>query len=841
MEEKKPLLPSLHLRVNTAVEPNARTLGGPTPGSTTASRQSRQWRFSVVEELASPVLRDDFDEIPWDAKQVSTTPHEFAYNPQSTAPRLRSRTNSLGGARTPIYGTANVISENEDETNVFDGAYHSMYISPHPKGAFALSRESHAIAGWRGIVVLLQSPVLLVLIGLFSAFLGYLLAGHVLPHCIVHLCSLWLDAIILRVTTYHQALSSDGFGVFLLFSLAAGCLGSLLVHFVSPEAAGSGLPQMKVALSGVDMTEYLSARCLVVKMAGLVTAYAAALSIGKEGPFIMISCCFAECLMQMDIFRRIHDDSAKRLEMLACACAAGVAATFGTPFGGVLFAVEVTSSFYMVRNLPRSFFAALAGSITISFLMTNGKYGLFDRSAGLGLTETDFTREFTSVDMCIFVFIGVVCGILGAVFIFVISMLVRARDRWFLSSRGPPLLYKRLGIVVLVTLIANIFDFYGDPAWFLHHGSPQTIINTLFTKAPSREEGADLARSLITFFPLKYILTMICVVVPLPAGVFTPTFVIGGIFGRMIGEAIQVTEVVATNFEPFEFAIIGAAAFSTGVTRAISTAVIIMEVSHNGYLTIPVSIAILAAYFTGGRFIENVYDVLITTSRLPRLQKLPKAAYDIPSWEVMKTVDAMAVLSADATYRRAEELLALSKDPVFPIVDTLRSMHLIGAVTRTRLQQAIEYCRIKTRVVPGDDKAKPLMDWRIQFACRRGGHVLGLGTNHLVERTKMTVLVNPSPFTVVGMTNMQRVDTIFRMLKLNNAYVTHCGQLVGVISRARLMQFLSTACGGDEETTKYRIPGVLKHMGHMVSECCPKDRQPLPKDEPNPDDYVAVP
>lgn len=130
-------------------------------------------------------------------------------------------------------------------------------------------------------------------------------------------------------------------------------------------------------------------------------------------------------------------------------------------------------------------------------------------------------------------------------------------------------------------------------------GSPQTIINTLFTKADSKEEGAELARSLVTFFPLKYILTMsmyiylrwhgmkiigvVCVVVPLPAGVFTPTFVIGGIFGRMIGEAIQVTGVVSTEFEPFEFAILGAAAFSTGVTRAISTAVIIMEVSHNGY------------------------------------------------------------------------------------------------------------------------------------------------------------------------------------------------------------------------------------------------------------------
>ncbi|RHY66647.1 hypothetical protein DYB34_012917 [Aphanomyces astaci] len=99
----------------------------------------------------------------------------------------------------------------------------------------------------------------------------------------------------------------------------------------------------------------------------------------------------------MGYFRRVYEDSSKRLEMLSCACAAGVAATFGTPFGGVLFSVEVTSSFYMVRNLPRSFFAALAGAVTIAFLVTDGQYGLFDRSAGLGITDTNFTKCVSAI------------------------------------------------------------------------------------------------------------------------------------------------------------------------------------------------------------------------------------------------------------------------------------------------------------------------------------------------------------------------------------------------------------------------------------------------------------
>ncbi|CAK4119809.1 unnamed protein product [Aphanomyces euteiches] len=266
-----------------------------------------------------------------------------------------------------------------------------------------------------------------------------------------------------------------------------------------------------------------------------------------------------------------------------------------------------------------------------------------------------------------------------------------------------------------------------------------------------------------------------------------------------------------------------------------------MEISHNGYLTIPISIAILAAYFTGGRFIENVYDELISTARLPRLLKLPKAAYDIPTWEVMKTVDTMDIICYDFTYRKAEQLLLTSREPVFPIVDDLRNMHLIGAVTRSRLQHAVDYCHAKMKKYQEDEifnsSQTNLLDWKIQFAYRRGGYILSLGGNTECTRTKLTVLMNPSPFQLVEMTSMQRVDAVFRMLKLNNAYVTHSGQLVGVISRARLMQFLSTA-------SKYQIPGVLKHLSQIFGSCLSgedNDQEGQLNNEPNADDYVPIP
>ncbi|RLN62528.1 hypothetical protein BBJ29_002101 [Phytophthora kernoviae] len=568
----------------------------------------------------------------------------------------------------------------------------------------------------------------------------------------------------------HRWLGDQQFGLFVLSALLAGGFSAVLTQCVCPQAAGSGLPFMRVAISGIDMSAYLSLQCVVTKIVGLMAALGAGLSIGKEGPFIMISCGFASVLMNWRPFRRIRDDDTKRLEILACACAAGVAATFGAPFGGVLFGVEVTSHFYLVRTLPRSFFAAIVGSLLVNFGATNSRYGLFgNRSMGIS-SDTDAVNR--------------------------------------------------------------------------------------------------------------------------SAGLFTPTFIIGGIFGRLVGEAVQAFDLMTTNYKPFEFAIIGAGAFSSGVTHAVSTAVIIMEISHTDGLNLPVSVAILAAYFTAKRFTENVYDVLIVTSNLPRLKKLPKAAYDIPAWEVMKDVGDMGVLTADSTYEDALELLKRADmEPVFPIVDSLENRFLLATVTRTRLAYAVARCQrqgampialaqspnvqlpsnIGSAAAPttttsllfpitppsttpttprplgyevinlraampvihasygatdtsnprdddgddeeGDIEAVPvqLLSSPIHLAFNRGGKVMNWGTNEICKVTKLTVLIDPSPFQLMEMTPMRRVDMLFRMLKLNNVFVARSGRLMGVISLERMMTFLGT-------TTPYQAPGLLRTLKNFCTK-----------------------
>lgn len=61
-------------------------------------------------------------------------------------------------------------------------------------------------------------------------------------------------------------------------------------HMCSCCLSGSGIPEMKCILSGVGLNQYLSMRTLIAKVIGLVAAMGSGVSVGKEGPFVHISC-----------------------------------------------------------------------------------------------------------------------------------------------------------------------------------------------------------------------------------------------------------------------------------------------------------------------------------------------------------------------------------------------------------------------------------------------------------------------------------------------------------------------------------------------------------------------
>ena len=103
-------------------------------------------------------------------------------------------------------------------------------------------------------------------------------------------------------------------------------------------AAGSGVAEVKVILSGFVVHGYLGVKTLVVKTLALVFSVASGLSLGKEGPYVHIATCVGNIACRL--FSKYNHNDGKRREVLSASAAGGVGVAFGAPIGGVLFSLE---------------------------------------------------------------------------------------------------------------------------------------------------------------------------------------------------------------------------------------------------------------------------------------------------------------------------------------------------------------------------------------------------------------------------------------------------------------------------------------------------------------------
>ena len=118
-------------------------------------------------------------------------------------------------------------------------------------------------------------------------------------------------------------------------------------------------------------------------------------------------------------------------QMLAAAVAAGVTATFGAPIGGLLFSIEVTSTYYMVSNLWRTFFCSCFAVITFKLFSSIESVELFDPIVLMETIEIDY-------QYFLYIILGLICGLIGSLYIVVLSKMIYLRAKLklpFISNR----------------------------------------------------------------------------------------------------------------------------------------------------------------------------------------------------------------------------------------------------------------------------------------------------------------------------------------------------------------------------------------------------------------------
>ncbi|MFB6260274.1 MAG: chloride channel protein, partial [Thiohalorhabdaceae bacterium] len=133
-----------------------------------------------------------------------------------------------------------------------------------------------------------------------------------------------------------------------LWIILVPVIGALVVAFLvqkfAPEAKGHGVPE-------VDDAIYYG-RGIIRPVVALAKALASSVSIGtgasvgREGPIIQIGAAFGSTLGQ---WVRMHEW--QRTTLVGCGVAGAIAATFNTPLGGLLFAIELTLPESSARTL----------------------------------------------------------------------------------------------------------------------------------------------------------------------------------------------------------------------------------------------------------------------------------------------------------------------------------------------------------------------------------------------------------------------------------------------------------------------------------------------------------
>ncbi|KAK4232136.1 putative chloride channel protein [Podospora fimiseda] len=441
------------------------------------------------------------------------------------------------------------------------------------------------------------------------------------------------------------------------------------------SAAGSGVAEVRVILSGFVLHGFLGLKTLLIKSIGLVLSVASGLSLGKEGPYVHIATCVGNIACRL--FSKYDRNDAKRREVLSAAAAAGVAVAFGAPLGGVLFGLEEVAYFFPAKTLFRTFFCCITAALTLKFLNPYGTHKIV-------MFQVRYLVDWEYFEICSFIIVGVMGGAAGALFI-------KASRHWAKTFRKIPAIkaYPLLE-VVLVALITGLIGYWNvftrlPVAKLLYNlAAPcddnDNNLEDLGICPEKIEDIPPILWNLLAAFLIKGLLTIITFGIKVPAGIYVPSMVVGGLMGRTIGHIVQwivmatphwsawgtCGKTSVTCIQPGVYGLIAAGSTMCGVTRlSVTLAVILFELTGSLDYVLPFSLAILVAKWVADAIEPlSIYDLLTEMNSYPFLNNKHKPIFTQELADIVPRV-------------RKERIIDISTSPVVPAMSLRSKLELL--------------------------------------------------------------------------------------------------------------------------------------------------------------------
>ncbi|KAF3059378.1 H(+)/Cl(-) exchange transporter 3 [Daldinia childiae] len=557
------------------------------------------------------------------------------------------------------------------------------------------------------------------------------------------------------------------------------------------SAAGSGVAEVRVILSGFVLHGFLGFKTLIIKSAGLILSVASGLSLGKEGPYVHIATCIGNICCRL--FSKYDHNDGKRREVLSAAAAAGVVVAFGAPLGGVLFGLEEVAYYFPAKTLFRTFFCCIIAALTLKFLNPYGTHKIV-------MFEIRYKIDWEWFELFGFILVGILGGAIGALFI-------KASRRWALSFRKIPVIKKYpLFEVVLVALVTGLIGYWNTltklpvAKLLLNLAAPcqDDSRDSELGLCPSNiDEIPGIIRNILAAFIIKTFLTTITFGIKVPAGIYVPSMVVGGLMGRVVGHLVQWIVLrfphwgiwgtcpllqESTCVQPGVYALIAAGSTMCGVTRlSVTLAVILFELTGSLDYVLPFSLAILVAKWTADALEPlSIYDLLTNMNAYPYLDNKHKPVFTSEFADIVPRV-------------RRERVIDISDSPLVPATQLRGQLELLHRGGELDGGLPIVRDDVLVGLIPAPDleyALDSLEDESSSFCLM--ANIPNVDEDESPERdpTDFTPYIDPAPFALDINSPMDLVYECFAKLGLRYICALRNGCYAGMTHKKRFVKYM---------------------------------------------------
>jgi CIC family chloride channel protein len=426
-----------------------------------------------------------------------------------------------------------------------------------------------------------------------------------------------------------------------------GLIAGLILQYLTPQARGSGIPQVKLDLAmrgGV-----IPFKVALGKLVTTTLAVGSGGSVGREGPTVQMCASLGSSLA-----RWFPLTTAQLRIMVHTACVSGLAAAFNTPIAGVTFIMEEVIGDLNTRHLSYLILAAIGATITTRIFL--GDAPLFDVPAyALG----------HPIELGLYILLGVLSGLLSVA---LIRLLIWSINR-FQTLSIPEFLKPALGGLLVGFMALQLPQVLGI--------GYQAVTDAMQNRLPL------LLMLLLTVG--KFIATILSYSSGTAGGLFSPALFIGAMLGGSLAAGVD-TFTPLTIASPGAFALVGMGAVFVGIIRTpITSILIIFEMTNDYALILPLMLANMTSYSIARVFEpHNVYEAILAANNV-----------HLPSGQDH-------VLLEDLTAEEAMDRQPLTVRPETPVADVVTLLEqniahgvpvvtpdqcLLGVVTLTDVRQ----------------------------------------------------------------------------------------------------------------------------------------------------------